>query len=234
MKNGSDGLSVCCRPVNQTKTVRIASLHKVDIVVAEDVRHDVVFRLPVVHAVCGQCAHGILDVGRVYGTNVLGSGRSVGCLVLNAACKTGNLVLQHHIGTWMTVAVAIDGLTACELVHVAPLPCGVVEEEVASKIIARLLHHVGIRVEAIKTEEFVGSVAEGGFYGIFQVLHCGSLAVENGHDVHLLVIATDEQRHLGLFAIGKHIIRLFCPEISVDIERGYVLHFSLLHQFLGR
>lgn len=60
----------------------------------------------------------------------------------------------------MAVAVAIDGLSACEFVHVAPLPCGVVEKEVASEIVARLLHHISISVEAIKTKEFVGGVVQ--------------------------------------------------------------------------
>lgn len=59
----------------------------------------------------------------------------------------------------MAIAVAINGLTTSELVHVAPLSCRVIKEEVASKVVTRLSHHVCIGVETIKLEEFVSSVA---------------------------------------------------------------------------
>ena len=134
----------------------------------------------------------------------------------------------------MAVAITIYWLTACELVHVSPFPCRVIKEEVACEIVARLSHHVCIGVETIKLEEFVSSVAESGFNRILQVLHCGSLSVENSHSVHLLIVATDEQWYLSLLAIGEHIVWLLCPEISVDVIYRNTLDTSFLHKFLCR
>ena len=63
LENRSDGFAVGGGPVNKTKTIGIAGLYEVYVVIAEDVRHNVVFRLPVVYAVGRQCAHSILNVG---------------------------------------------------------------------------------------------------------------------------------------------------------------------------
>ena len=134
----------------------------------------------------------------------------------------------------MAVAITIYGLTACELVHVSPFPCRVVEEDVACEIVARLSHNVSVGVEAIEFEEFVGSVAVDGTCCFLHVLDCGRFATQNEHGIHLLIVATDEQWHLGLLAIGEHVVWLLCPEISVYVIYRNTLHFRFLHKFLCR
>ena len=134
----------------------------------------------------------------------------------------------------MAVAITVYWLTACELVHVAPFPCRIVEEYVACEIVARLSHNVRVRVEAVELEEFVGSIAVDSTSSFLQILYCGRFATQNEHGVHLLVVATDEQWHLGLLAIGEHIVWLLCPEISVNVIYRNTLDTSFLHKFLCR
>ena len=134
----------------------------------------------------------------------------------------------------MTITVAIYRLSAGEFVHIAPLPCRIIEEDVTSKIVAWLSHDVGISVEAIEFEQFVSSITIDVACCLFKIGNSRSLATEYEHGIHLLIVATDKQWHLSLLAIGKHIVRLLCPEVSVDVVYWYTLYASLLHKLFGR
>ena len=118
--------------------------------------------------------------------------------------------------------------------HVAPLPCRVVEEAVAAEFVARLSGYVGVGVESVELEELVGSVAEDVACRSLQVLNGCRSATEDKHGVRLQIVAADEQRHLGLLAIGEDVVRLLCPEIAVYVVYNNATSASLLHKFLSR
>ena len=117
-------------PLRQTQTIRIAGLYKVDVILVEDVADHVIVRLPVEYAVGWQCAHCILDVGRVNGTLISWSRSCTFLGIYHAASQSCHLALDGHRRPRMTIAVAVNWLSAGQLVHVAPLPGRIIQEDI--------------------------------------------------------------------------------------------------------
>ena len=55
----------------------------------------------------------------------------------------------------MTIAVAVNWLSAGQLVHVAPLPGRIIQEDIRSQIHTRLLQYILVAVDSVKAEEFI-------------------------------------------------------------------------------
>ena len=135
----------------------------------------------------------------------------------------------------MTIAVAVNWLSAGQLVHVAPLPGRIIQEDIRSQIYTRLLQHILVAVDSVKTEEFIDVLfSESSLGASLQIFNGRLFAHQYRPWSHLLVVTANEQRHFGLFALGKYLNRLFFHKISVDVIDRNGSYARQLHQFLGR
>ena len=88
---------------------------------------------------------------------------------------------------------------------------------VGGEIDAWLLQHILVAVDAIETECLIHVVAKHRLGSNFQILYRRLFASEYSPWRHLLIVATDEQRHLGLIALGESLGRLFGQEIAINV-----------------
>ena len=91
-----------------------------------------------------------------------------------------------------------------------------------------------VAVDAIETECLIHVVAKHRLGSSFQILYRRLLAGEHCPWRHLLIVATDEQRHLGLIALAESLGRLFGQEIAVDVIGRDGFDGGKFHQLLGR
>ena len=155
--------------------------------------------------------------------------------IYHAASQSCHLALDCHRRTRMTIAVAVNWLSAGQLVHVAPFPGRIIQEDIRSQIYTRLLQYILVAVDSVKTEKFIDVLfSESSLGASLQIFNGRLFAHQYRPWSHLLVVATNEQRHLGLLALGEDIYRLFFHKISVDIIDRNRSYSCQLHQFLGR
>ena len=220
-------------PLRKPQPVWIARFNKIEIDLLEDFRHLIIVCVPFKHRIGGQIAHSILNICRVNGSRNSRHCRLVGFLFGCSSCQTGLLILHGHLGTRVTIEVTIDGLRVVFGQQVEPFPSGIGNENVATQLVSRPIDDVGIAVNVVECQHFVGIGVEERLHIRLQIFERRGFSEHEYHG-QLAVVEANQCGHLRLLVLLIGCDRLLNEKLSVDTSRLKTHRLIEIEELLGR